>query len=161
MTQSNINIRNATIDDIAAVVQITKDNEHFWTPEVDGAEALTRILERPSNLFLVYDDGEILGFILGSWDGARAFIHKISVRPDLREKTVGSQLVSEALEYYRKIGAPTVAVSAADGTMHNEQDSTGFWKKVGFEPIPARLMIYFDLQKDGPNSKKQEDEHEN
>ena len=146
MTQSNI--RNATKDDIDAVIQITKDNEHFWTPQVDGAEALARILERESNMFLVYDDGEILGFILGSWDGARAFIHKISVRPDIREKSIGTQLVAEAIEFFRNIGAPTVAVAAADGTREEEQDSTEFWKKVGFEPIPARLMIYFDVQGD-------------
>ena len=146
MTLSNI--RSATKDDIEAVIQITKDNEHFWTPQVDGAKALERILERPSNMFLVYDDREILGFILGSWDGARAFIHKISVRPDIREKSIGTQLVSEAIEFFKKIGAPTVAVAAADGTREEEQDSTEFWKKVGFEPIPARLMIYFDVQGD-------------
>ena len=104
-------------------------------------------------MFLVYDDGEVLGFILGSWDGARAFIHKISVRPDTREKDIGTQLVAEAIEFYRKIGAPTVAVAAADGTREEEQDSTGFWKKVGFEPIPARLMIYFDVQGDDDEDK--------
>ena len=148
MTQSDMKIRPATIDDIEAVIQITKDNGHFWTPEVDGVEALTRILERESNMFLVYDDGEILGFILGTWDGARAFIHKISVKPDIRESGVGSQLVAEAIEFFKNIGAPTVAVAAADGTREEEQDSTAFWKKVGFEPIPARLMIYFDVQGD-------------
>ena len=52
----------------------------------------------------------------------------------------------DSLEFFRKIGAPTVAVAAADGTREEEQDSTGFWKKVGFEPIPARLMIYFNVQ---------------
>lgn len=153
MTQSNMKIRHATISDIEAVVQITKDNEHFWTPEVDGAEALERILERESNLFLVYDDGEILGFILGSWDGARAFIHKISVKPNIRQKGVGSQLVSEAVKFFKNIGAPTIAVAAADGTREEEQDSTEFWKKVGFEPIPARLMIYFDVQGDDDENK--------
>ena len=146
MTQSNI--RPATKDDIDAVIQITKDNGHFWTPEVDGAEALERILERESNLFLVYDNGEVLGFVLGSWDGARAFIHKISVRPDIRQNGIGTQLVAEAIEFYKKIGAPTVAVAAADGTREEEENSTGFWKKVGFESIPARLMIYFDVQKE-------------
>ena len=148
MTQSNMKIRPATKADIEAVIQITKDNGHFWTPRVDGAKALERILERESNMFLVYDNGEILGFVLGSWDGARAFIHKISVRPDIRQKGIGTQLVSEAIEFFKKIGAPTVAVAAADGTREEEEDSTGFWKKVGFEPIPARLMIRFDIQEE-------------
>ena len=148
MTQSNMKIRPATKDDIDTVIQITKDNGHFWTPEVDGPEALARILERPENIFLVYDDEKVLGFVLGTWDGARAYIHKISVQPDTREKGIGALLVAEAIERFRKMGAPTVAVAAADGTREEEQDSTEFWKKVGFEPIPARLMIYFDVQGD-------------
>ena len=152
MTPSSTRIRPATPGDIDAVIQITKDNGHFWTPEVDGAEALARMLERPDNLFLVYDDGGILGFILGSWDGARAFIHKISVRPDIRQNGIGTLLVAGAKDFFRKIGAPTLAVTAADGTREEEENSTGFWKKVGFETIPARLMIHFDIQ---------EIEHEN
>lgn len=146
MTPSSTKIRAATINDIDAVVQITKVNGHFWTPEVDGAEALARILKRPSNLFMVYDDDEILGFVLGSWDGARAFIHKISVRPDIQGMGIGTLLVAEAIEFFKKMGAPTVGVTAADGSREEKENSTGFWKKVGFEPIPARLMIHFDVQ---------------
>ncbi|MCK5309912.1 MAG: GNAT family N-acetyltransferase [Thermoplasmata archaeon] len=146
MTQSDMKIRQATIDDIDAAIKITKANGHFWTPEVDGPEALARILERESNIFLVYEDEVVIGFVLGSWDGARAFIHKISVEPGIREKGIGALLVAEAIERFRKMGAPTVAVAAADGSREEEQDSTTFWKKVGFEPIPARLMIYFDVQ---------------
>ena len=44
------------------------------------------------------------------------------------------------------MGAPTVGATAADGTRKDEEDSTGFWKKTGFEPIPARLMIKFNIQ---------------
>ena len=153
MTLSNMKIRPATKDDIDTAIQITKANEHFWSDAVDGAEALARILERPDNIFLVYEDEKVLGFVLGTWDGARAYIHKISVQPGIREKGIGTLLVEEAIECFRKIGAPTVAVAAADGTREEEQDSTEFWKKVGFEPIPARLMIYFDVQGDENENK--------
>ncbi|MDO9538129.1 MAG: GNAT family N-acetyltransferase [Thermoplasmata archaeon] len=148
MTLSDMKIRPAKNDDIDAVIRITRANGHFWTPEVDGSEALARILERDNNLFLVYDDGKVQGFVLGTWDGARAYIHKISVHPDIKTKGIGTLLVAHAIEFFRNIGAPTVAVAAADGTRDEEEDSTGFWKKVGFEPIPARLMIHFDVQKE-------------
>ncbi len=143
-------IRNATKNDIQSVIQITKENQHFWSEAVDGAEALARIIERPNNMFLVCErDDELLGFVLGTWDGARAYIHKISVRQNAHKKGVGTMLVNETVEYFRKIGAPTVAVAAADGTHEDEEnDSTGFWRKVGFEPIPARLMIKFNIQED-------------
>ena len=148
MTLLNMKIRPATIDDIDAVVQITKANEHYWSPLVDGAEPLARILERDNNMFLVCETDVVVGFALGTWDGARAFIHKISVHPDNKGEGIGTQLVASAIEHYRKIGAPTVAVAAADGTREEEENSTGFWKKVGFEPIPARLMIKFDIQEE-------------
>ncbi len=157
MTPSNtsdLTIRKAVPGDIEAIVQITKDNDHFWTPAVDGVEALARIIARDGNVILVSvdDDGKVTGFLIGTWDGARAFIHKISVSPVIHHKGTGRMLVSAAIEEFKKTGAPTVAVSAADGTRFDEEDSTGFWEKVGFEYIPARLMINFNIwEKNGGN----------
>jgi len=149
MILSNTNVRPAVKGDIGAVIRITKDNEHFWTPEVDGAEALGRILTRPDNVFLVCEsDNDIRGFIIGAWDGARAIIHKVSVRPDVQGQGLGRELVSRAIDDFKRLGAPTVGVSAADGTRKDEEDSTGFWKAIGFEPIPARLMINFSIWDD-------------
>ncbi|MCK5038565.1 MAG: GNAT family N-acetyltransferase [Thermoplasmata archaeon] len=146
MTQSSIMIRRARTEDIDAIVQITKDNEHFWSSQVDGAEALARIIAREDNIILVsVDEGNITGFLIGTWDGARAFIHKLSVSPAIQHKGTGRKLVAAGIEEFKKKGAPTVGVSAADGTRTDEEDSTVFWKKVGFEYIPARLMINFTI----------------
>ena len=146
MTPSNTMIRRAEQSDIDAIVQITKDNEHFWSQQVDGAEALARIIAREDNIILVSVDADkITGFLIGTWDGARAFIHKLSVSPSIQHKGTGRMLVAAGIEEFKKKGAPTVGVSAADGTRFDEEDSTGFWKKVGFESIPARLMINFTI----------------
>ncbi len=147
MIQLNTSIRPAAKKDIGTVIRITKENEHYWSPEVDGTEALNRILARPDNVFLVCEkDNDILGFIIGSWDGARAIIHKLSVRPDVHGLGIGRELVDHAIKDFKRMGAPTVGVTAADGSRTDEEDSTGFWKKTGFEPIPARLMIKFNIQ---------------
>ena len=151
MTPSNIKIRKAEEADIDLIVQITKENEHHWSDAVDGKDALARILERESNILLVSENmgnGEITGFIIGTWDGARAMIQKISVRPDVQKQGTGTLLVDMAVDEFKKMGAPTVGVSAADGTRYDEEDSTGFWEKIGFEYIPARLMIKFDIQEE-------------
>ncbi len=154
MILSNTSIRTAKKKDIDTVIRITKDNGHFWTQEVDGAEALNRVLARPENVFLVCEkDNDILGFIIGSWDGARAIIHKLSVRPDVHGLGIGRELVAHAIEDFKKLGAPTVGVTAADGSRTDEEDSTDFWKKAGFEPIPARLMINFNIR-EGENEGK-------
>ena len=146
MTLSTMRIRRAEEADIDAIVQITKDNEHFWSTQVDGPEALARIICREDNVILVSVDNEITGFLIGAWDGARAIIHKLSVSPAIQHKGTGRMLVEAGIEEFKKKGAPTVGVSAADGTRDDEKnDSTGFWKKIGFESIPARLMINFTI----------------
>ncbi len=146
MTPSSMRIRPAAIEDIEAIVNITKANNHYWTPEVDGPDALRRQIGRQESIVLVAEDVDVLGFVLGSYDGARAFVHKISVRPDMRDRGIGTRLVERVVEHFRGLGAPTIAVAAADGSREEEQDSRGFWRKVGFEPIPARLMIRFGIQ---------------
>ncbi len=154
MIRSNMNssIRKAGPEDIDAIVQITKENNHFWTPAVDGVQGLSRLMERDSNILLVAEDpeGDILGFIIGAWDGARAMLTKLSVRPGIQKQGIGTMLVNGAVEELKGMGAPTVGVLAADGTRPDEEenDSTGFWSKVGFEYIPARLMIKFDIQEE-------------
>ena len=157
MTPSNMRIRPANIQDLNSVIQITKDNNHYWTPEVDGADALTRVLERDTNVFLVsetMENDEVAGFIIGSWDGARAIIHKISVRPDVQMNGIGKGLVNEAIVQFKGMGAPTVGVTAADDAFENEKiESTGFWTKLGFRMIPARLMIKFDIWRDEDENK--------
>lgn len=154
MIRSNTSIRAVNEKDIGAVIRITKENDHYWSPKVDGTEALKRILVRPDNVFLVCEkDNDILGFIIGSWDGARAIIHKLSVRPDVHGLGIGRELVDHAIKDFKKLGAPMVGATAADGTRKDEEDSTGFWKKVGFEPIPARLMINFNIWEDEDEGK--------
>jgi ribosomal protein S18 acetylase RimI-like enzyme len=142
-------IRPANLNDLDTVIQITKDNNHYWTSEVDGKEPLTRILERDTNVFLVSEslsNGKVVGFIIGTWDGARAIIHKISVKPDVQMSGIGRALVNEAILQFKDMGAPTVGVTAADNSFGDEKrESTGFWTRLGFEMIPARLMIKFDI----------------
>lgn len=156
MTRSNMSvrgtgasIRRAVTADIDAIVRITKENGHYWTPKVDGKDALARLIARESNIILVCEsDGDITGFIIGTWDGARALIHKLSVRPDLQHQGVGRELVLQAISKFKDMGAPTVGVTAAEGAEGDIDDSTGFWQKIGFRTIPARLMINFDIWSD-------------
>ncbi len=145
MTRSNM-IRAAAPQDLDAIVEITKLNRQFHTPEVDGKGALTRFLSFENNVFLVcIKDDVVTGFVIGSWDGARAIIHKISVHPDHRGIGIGRSLVRKAAQTFREMGAPTLGVTAADGTKNEENDSIPFWEELGFRCVAARLMVHFDI----------------
>ncbi len=145
MTRSNT-IRAAAFQDLDAIVEITKLNNQFHTPEVDGKDALARALSFKNNVILVcLLDDVVAGFVLGSWDGARAVIHKISVHPDHQGEGIGQALVKKSAQIFREMGAPTLGVTAADGTRGDENDSIPFWEDLGFRCVAARLMVHFDM----------------
>ena len=148
MTRSNIRIRAARKADAPRMVEIMESNNHYYTPEVDGVEAIARQLKMPHNVILVALQGEqVVGFILGTWDGARAFLFKMSVHPEFQKRGIGTKLVRAAAKKFRDMGAVTIGLSAADGTGGDKNNAIGFWEKLGFEQIPARLMIHFEIEK--------------
>lgn len=148
MTRSSIWIRPALPTDAKHMVGIMKVNNHYYTPAVDGVRSIRRQLKLAHNVILVAETGgKVVGFVLGTWDGARAFLFKMSVHPEFQKRGIGTMLVKEAARVYRGMGAVTIGLSAADGTGGEQNNSVEFWKKLGFEPIPARLMIHFEIEK--------------
>jgi ribosomal protein S18 acetylase RimI-like enzyme len=128
------------------MVEIMKANNHYYTPEVDGTGAIARQLRMRHNVILVAEqEKKVVGFVLGTWDGARAFLFKMSVLPDFQRRGIGTLLVKEATRKFKEMGAVTIGLSAADGTGGDRNNAIGFWEKLGFEQIPARLMINFEI----------------
>jgi len=141
-------IRAARLTDAERMVEIMESNHHYYTPEVDGVEAIARQLKMPHNVILVaQQDGLVVGFVLGTWDGARAFLFKMSVHPDFQRRGIGTMMAREVAKKFRAKGAVTIGLSAADGTGGDQNNAVAFWEKLGFEQIPARLMIHFEIEK--------------
>ncbi|MFO7618362.1 MAG: GNAT family N-acetyltransferase [Thermoplasmata archaeon] len=146
MTLSDMRIRKAVPADAPRLVEIMEANRHFYHPVVDGSESLARQMGMPHNVILVAEaHGKVEGFVLGTWDGARAFLFKMSVHPDFQRQGTGTRLVKEAARQFKEMGAVTLGLSAADGTGGEPNNAVPFWEKLGFEQIPARLMIHFDM----------------
>jgi ribosomal protein S18 acetylase RimI-like enzyme len=128
------------------MVEIMEANHHYYTPEVDGVAAITNQLTMSNNVMLVAEvDRTIVGFVIGTWDGARAFLFKLSVHPDFQGRGIGSELVRESARRFKKMGAVTLGLAAADGSTGEANNAIPFWERLGFEKIPARLMIHFEI----------------
>ena len=62
----------------------------------DTPEEIQKKLQRDPDLFLVAELGdEIVGTIIGGYDGRRGLIYHLAVRQDVREQGVGTSLLSE------------------------------------------------------------------
>ncbi len=127
-------IRNFQLHDIEEVVEILKLNNQYDMPEVDGPEAMMRIKLCDAAVFLVCEiEGEIKGVIRGVYDGSRAMIHQLSVHPMYQRQGVGTALVTEIVNIFTQLGAPTTSATVME-------DSIPFWQQVGFRKTKAIVV---------------------
>ena len=142
---AGIIIRKFHEGDVPAIIEILKLNGQYSLPIVDGAEAMLRVSKNPSAVFLVSEiDGKTIGAVRGIYDGSRALIHQVSVHPNWQGKGVGTKLIKKIAGEFRERGAPTISVIAGKGERWN---SIEYFKKLGFEDMPIKLMIHFDIDK--------------
>ena len=117
------------------LVEILKTNKQYSYPNVDGPKAMLRVAKCDAAIFLTAADNErAIGCIRATYDGARAMIHLLSVHPEYQNHGIGSKLVKGAITELKARGAPTVSVTVTDA-------SKGYWDKLGFEQVPAFLML--------------------
>lgn len=127
-------IRNFQLNDIEEVIEILKLNNQYSMPEVDGPDAMMRIMSCSAAVLLVCEtEGKIKGVIRGVYDGSRAMIHQLSVHPTFQRQGVGTALVAEVVKIFTQLGAPTVSATIMG-------ESMPFWKQVGFRRTKAFVV---------------------
>jgi len=93
---SHVTIRPAREDDIPAILSLWR-NAGVTPPSVtDSVDGLTLLMREPAALLLVsIVDGQIVGSVIGGWDGWRGNIYRLAVDPDYRRRGIARQLVQE------------------------------------------------------------------
>jgi len=130
-------IRNFRLEDIDELVEILKNNNQYNFPEVDGPDAMKRVKNCNSAIFLVYErNSNVVGFIRGSYDGSRAMIHQLSILSEYQKNGIGKELVKKIINRFKRIGANTVSATITE-------QSYEFWKKIGFNKLEVFLVGNF------------------
>ncbi len=110
----------------------------------DELEDVKLKLQRDADLFLVAEqDDEILGSVIGGWDGRRGWIYHLAVRPEHQRKGIGLGLVREVEKRLVAKGAKKVN---AQVYKWNERSSE-FFKAIGYDAQPDLIMIGKQLRK--------------
>jgi ribosomal protein S18 acetylase RimI-like enzyme len=128
-------IREFTVEDIPALVQILKANQQYSNPDIDGPEAMERVRQCEAAEFLVAESqGQVVGMIRGTYDGSRAVIYLASVDPDFQRQGIGRKLVQEIAKRFQSRGAGSLAVIIPG--------DAEFWKKMHFRQTTRVMHAY-------------------
>ena len=122
-------LRRGTSDDFDAVLA-------FWTAATtvesatDDVDGLTTLLaQSPDALILAIDGGEIVGTVIAGFDGWRAAMYRIAVRPSHRRYGLGRALVAEAERVLCAQGARRFHMIV----QRDEEPANAFWQSVGYQ----------------------------
>jgi ribosomal protein S18 acetylase RimI-like enzyme len=130
-------IREFKITDYDRVMKLWKESGLVIRPgdDIDGVRLK---LQRDPDLFLLaQSNDEILGVVMGAWDGRRGWINHLAVKPSQQRTGIGSRLVRELETRLAKKGARKVN---AQVYQWNKQ-SIEFFKAAGYEVHDDLIMI--------------------
>jgi ribosomal protein S18 acetylase RimI-like enzyme len=114
--------------------------ENHGRPTDDDAHLLGGLLRLdPDALLLAEIDGALIGSVIAGWDGWRAHLYRLAVRPEFRRQGVGSALLQAAERRLTGLGARRLDAMVLDANDlgrqvwqaagYHRQDDWGRWVK--------------------------------
>ena len=103
----------------------------------DTLSELRKLVERNPGLFLVAEEnGDVAGTVIGAWDGRRAWIYHLAVRPAAQRRGTARMLMQEVERRLRAVGATKLNLMIEPGNA-NVAD---FYDKLGYAPADLMFM---------------------
>jgi ribosomal protein S18 acetylase RimI-like enzyme len=132
-----LRIREFQLGDYERVVKLWRESGIILRPgdERDGIELK---LQRDPDLFLVAEnDQQILGVVLGAWDGRRGWINHLAVQSGQRRSGIGKALIREVEK--RLVGKGALKVNAQ--IYKSNRGSMEFFKALNYEVHSDLIMV--------------------
>ena len=156
---SELNFREASADDLAAVAELWGQLDEFHRklglnfPEVENPEeawikSIERTLGRFSFVWLAEKDGQPKAFLMGRYKRlpetlGGVFVGEISdlyVDESLRGQKVGKQLVDMAVAKFKELEVHSIEVQILAGN----EGALDFWHKHGFEDELTQVRMVLE-----------------
>jgi len=125
--QTAIAIRPVRDDELAAVLRLWQEAGVSPPSTSDSIEGLSRLIREPAASLLVATiDNQIVGSVIGGWDGWRGNIYRLAVRAEYRRKGIARRLVAEISRALIAKGATRLSALVE----HEHQWAINFWDSV-------------------------------
>jgi ribosomal protein S18 acetylase RimI-like enzyme len=134
---SALRISRFEIEDYESVVDLWKSVGLILRPG-DDLESIRLKLQRDPDLFLVArENAEMVGCVMGGWDGRRGWIYHLAVRQSHRRQGVARALVGELESCLARKGAKRINAQV----YRSNEVSLRFFEACGYELRSDLVMI--------------------
>jgi ribosomal protein S18 acetylase RimI-like enzyme len=121
-------IRQFRPGDAEAVIDLWQRCD-LVVPWNDPAKDIARKLKVGADLFLVDErDGDVIGSVMGGYEGHRGWINYLAVRPSYQRKGIGRELMAEVERRLVEKGCPKINLQVRA----TNQAVIAFYESLGF-----------------------------
>ncbi len=122
-------IRSFRLGDYSAITRIWQET-NLDRAETESLDALATQLAWDSELVMVAEqDGEVVGVVVGTIDGTRAFFYRLAVQPELQGHGIGRKLVEAIENRFRQRGVNRVLIMVNQAN----HEVLPFYHSLGYE----------------------------
>ena len=126
---SDITIRPYSETDLNSIVSLWEICE-LSRPWNDPIKDIERKLTVQRDLFLILEkDGEIVGSVMGGYDGHRGSVNYLGIHPDHKNEGLGKLLMNRIEEELIKMGCPKINLMVRNSNL----DVQEFYRVIGYE----------------------------
>jgi ribosomal protein S18 acetylase RimI-like enzyme len=102
----------------------------------DDADEIAKKLERDPDLFLLAElDGQVVGTVLGGFDGRRGMVYHLAVAETYRQRGIGSALMAELESRLRQKGCLRYYLLVTNDNV----DAMRFYQMLGWEEMDLHI----------------------
>jgi len=129
-------IHEMTSADFEAVTSIWEEVE-LWPHTGEDRAWFEAALARNPGCALVYRQGaEVIGTVVGAWDGLRGWIYHLALRPKYQNQGIGSALLAAAEARLRELGVRQINLMVYEENGFAES----LYLRRGYEHSPVKVL---------------------
>ena len=139
MTSARVAFREFRFpDDYEAVMQFWKTIEKgMHIGPSDAPDEIQKKIQRDPDLFLIAEsNNEIVGTVIGGFDGRRGMIYHLAVAASLRGQGIGSRLMSEVETRLRAKGC----IKSYLVVLRDNVEAMKFYERIGWEAMDRDVL---------------------
>lgn len=138
----SLKIRTFLAADHEAAMALWNHCEGIGLSAADSSCAIRQFLEKnPHTCFVIEEDGQIIGTVLGGSDGRRGYLYHLAVDPQQRQRGIGKQLVDACMDAMKEIGIQKCHLMVIDSNLSGQ----AFWEHNGWQRRQDIVLMSKDV----------------
>ncbi|MCX6284730.1 MAG: GNAT family N-acetyltransferase [Bacteroidetes bacterium] len=134
----SIEFRLMEVSDIPASIELWKSMKGLAIRGSDNIRDLTdHVNMNPKHNFVASSDGQLIGTVLGGFDGRRGYIYHLAVHESFRRKNIAKELMDKCFQSFKEINVSKCHMMV----LKDNTEAQEFYKQIGCE-LRTELLVF-------------------